>query len=603
MNGSAEEEGVIRRLPEAVAAQIAAGEVIERPASVVKELLENSCDAGASRIEIEVRAAGLESIRVRDDGCGIGAETLALAFERHATSKLRRAEDLLALSSYGFRGEALPSIAAAADVECVSRAAGAALGTRIRFRSGRADGVELAGAAVGTVVEVRDLFGRQPARRRFLAAARSERAAIARAVADAALARPEIAFHLEIEGRTLLRTDGAVGGIAGDEGLRAACAAVWGAQAAAQALDCRGERKAEDGTPMRVRGLLAAPAAAKRRRGGAQLFVNGRPVQSRRLSYAVDEAYAELLPGGRYPLAAIFLELPPQAVDVNVHPTKAQVKLHDEGAAFGLIQTTARRALLQGLTPAGVAAAVAMAAAFAIPWEAGSLDADPTDPGRPRPAWDAQAAAGTALREPSVYAAAATPHVPGLSPLRLVGQVQDCFLVTEGPQGMVLIDQHAAHERVWYERLQTRGRDETARQALLEPALVELTPAQAAALMENETTLAAHGLEVEPFGELALRLRALPACLGRVDQDPRAALVTLLDDLAEGEGKAPHHNPVTASLACHASVRAGQTLQLDEMRALIRDLELCENPHTCPHGRPTLVEFASSDLQRRFGRR
>ena len=226
-----------------------------------------------------------------------------------------------------------------------------------------------------------------------------------------------------------------MGGIAGDEGLRAACAAVWGAQAAAQALDCWGERKAEDGTPMRVRGLLAAPAAAKRRRGGVQLFVNGRPVQSRRLSYAVEGAYAELLPGGRYPLAAIFLELPPQAVDVNVHPTKAQVKLHDEGAAFGLIQTTARRALLQGLTPAGVAAAVAMAAAFAIPWEAGSLDADPTDPGRPRPAWDAQAAAGTALREPSVYAAAATPHVPGLSPLRLVGPGAGLFPGDGGAAG------------------------------------------------------------------------------------------------------------------------------------------------------------------------
>ena len=616
MSGSAEEAGVIRRLPEAVAAQIAAGEVIERPASVVKELVENSCDAGASRIEIEVRDAGLESMRVRDDGRGIGADALALAFERHATSKLRTAADLLALVSYGFRGEALPSIAAAADMECVSRAAGAALGARIRLRAGNAEGVEPAGAPLGTSVEVRDLFGRQPARRRFLASARSERAAIARAVVDAALARPEIAFHLAIEGRTLLRTDGATG----NGGLRAACAAVWGAEAAAEALACEGERRAEGGAVMRVSGLLAAPAQAKRRRGGVHLFVNGRPVRSRRLSYALEGAYADLLPGGRYPLAAVFLELPPDALDVNVHPTKAQVKLRDEGAAFGLIQSSARRALLEGLPLPGAASwpDAGTASGFETHWgaaatagvaflpEEGLPETGQPEAGRPHPAWTAQASAvvgGQALRDPRADGAPAPRPATGLPLLRLVGQVQDCFLVAEGPQGMVLIDQHAAHERVWYERLLARGTGEAGRQALLEPTLVELTPPQAAALLENEAALAAQGLELEPFGERALRLRALPACLGRAECDPRAALGALLDDLAEGGSVPPRHDPLTASLACHASVRAGQTLQLDEMRALLRDLERCENPHTCPHGRPTLVEFAASELQRRFGRR
>ena len=355
--------GRIAELPPAVADAIAAGEVIERPASAIKELLENACDAGARRIEVEVEGAGLSRIRVRDDGLGMTPAELPIAFRRHATSKLRGLEDLAALHSYGFRGEALPSLAAVAALECTSRPAAERLGARLRIGAriepgappgaepaGAPPGIEPVGAPPGTTIELRDLFARQPARLRFLPGPRSERAAIARVCGDTALARPEIALRLRLDGRELLATPG-LPPERDDEAARtgsrrAALAQIWGPETAAAALSFAAEREIEAGVVLRVSGLAAPPPHGRARRDGLRLFVNGRPITPGALAHAVEGAYAELLPRGRRPLAAVFLEAPPWRVDANVHPAKATVKLADERALFSLLQRALREALL-----------------------------------------------------------------------------------------------------------------------------------------------------------------------------------------------------------------------------------------------------------------
>ncbi len=683
--------GRIAELPPAVADAIAAGEVIERPASAIKELLENACDAGARRIEVEVEGAGLSRIRVRDDGLGMTPAELPIAFRRHATSKLRGLEDLSALHSYGFRGEALPSLAAVAALECTSRPAAERLGARLRIGAriepgappgaepaGAPPGIEPVGAPPGTTIELRDLFARQPARLRFLPGPRSERAAIARVCGDAALARPEIALRLRLDGRELLATPG-LPPERDDEAARtgsrrAALAQIWGPETAAAALSFAAERELEAGVVLRVSGLAAPPPHGRARRDGLRLFVNGRPITPGALAHAVEGAYAELLPRGRRPLAAVFLEAPPWRVDANVHPAKATVKLADERALFSLLQRALREALLGrpalgGRAPGGAGEAMpgevaqgpardddggAMAAGMTRPpdflrrdlvapdgdapdggvpgvdepdgrWRrlqrlrALGGETPPGEPGaapdasqsdRPTPDWAALDPAGpdpTAGRERAL---------PGLPLLRLVGQLRATFLVAEGPEGMLLVDQHAAHERVVYERLLARrGAATPEQQALLEPVLVELGAAQAAALAGHDAALAALGFTLEPFGERALRVRALPLALlgggplagaagtgsgARV----RAALESILDDLSDPDAvRGRQHDPVAASAACHGSVRAGMTLAPSEMAALLRDLEACHNPHTCPHGRPTFVGFPAADLERQFGRR
>ena len=381
--------GRIAELPPAVADAIAAGEVIERPASAIKELLENACDAGARRIEVEVEGAGLSRIRVRDDGLGMTPAELPIAFRRHATSKLRGLEDLSALHSYGFRGEALPSLAAVAALECTSRPAAERLGARLRIGAGiepdarpgtepvgappgtepvgAPPGTEPVGAPPGTTIELRDLFARQPARLRFLPGPRSERAAIARVCGDTALARPEIALRLRLDGRELLATPG-LPPERDDEAARtgsrrAALAQIWGPETAAAALPFAAERELEAGGVLRVSGLAAPPPHGRARRDGLRLFVNGRPITPGALAHAVEGAYAELLPRGRRPLAAVFVEAPPSRVDANVHPAKATVKLADERALFSLLQRALRETLLGrpalgGRAPGGAAEAM-----------------------------------------------------------------------------------------------------------------------------------------------------------------------------------------------------------------------------------------------------
>ena len=565
-------------LPPDVAAQIAAGEVIERPASAVKELVENALDAGATAITVEVERGGLQSIRVTDDGCGMSAEELSLAIQRHATSKLRCADDLRGVLTLGFRGEALPSMAAAADLTIRSRPHATPAGAVLEVR----DGVPLpprpAGGPPGTAVTLRDLFARQPARRKFLRTPSGETAAVAQILSHMALAYPQVRFALAVDGRRTFETTGS-----GD--LREAAGRVFGAAAARRMLEVRGD----DLDPaVRVGGLAGPPDLSRATRAAIALFVNGRWVQSRRLTYAVESAYETLLTSGRHPIAVIDLRLPPEDLDVNVHPAKAEVRFRDERAVFAALQTAVRRAVV-GDAP--------------VPQLGASIpDAEPDAP--------PSAMAGTPSLWPAAPPASSSeaappsgPPRPSMPPLRVIGQMGTTYVIAEGPDGMYLIDQHAAHERVLYERLleQQRARAVEA-QGLLAPQTVETTPAQAAVFGAAAERLAELGFDIAPFGERTLVIRAVPAVLGK--RDAARAVAEFLDALAEPEsGQSIGADRATMTLACHAAVRAGMALALDEMRELVQLLERCQAPRTCPHGRPTMMHLSAAALDREFRRR
>ncbi len=571
----------IRVLAPETAAKIAAGEVVERPASVVKELVENALDAGARVISVEINGGGQELIRVTDDGCGLTAGELELAFARHATSKLT-GDDLLHITTLGFRGEALPAIAAVAEVEMASRPPGVQSAAYVRLDGGTVVERGERGAPVGTSLSVRHLFARQPARRKFLRSASTETNQIASVVSHYALAYPAVRFSLTLEGRQSLLTDG-------NGELRDVIAAVYGAEVAAAMLLVR----PGDG-PAAVDGLAAAPQVSRAGRGYVSLFVNGRWIQSRRLAYAVEEAYRGMLMVGRYPIAVLHLRLPLEEVDVNVHPTKAEVRFRDESAVFGAVQR-AVRAALQESAPVAVATAAPAATL--------ELAAQPSSP----PLWEhartlerRRAEAGPA--QPLEVSAPSTP-AETLPALRVIGQFGNTYLIAEGPDGMYLIDQHAAHERVLYERF-CRQRLERAPevQALLEPLTLELSPPQRALLGEQEELLREHGFAVEPFGPdgSGYLVRALPASLA--GSDVRQAVASFLDLMLE-EGEGDRRDRVAMSLACHGAIRAGKTLSQEEMRELVTQLEGSEAPNSCPHGRPTMIHMSAELLARQFGRR
>lgn len=548
--------GRIRLLPPQVADAIAAGEVIERPAAVVKELVENSLDAGSRRITIEVRGAGRTLIRVSDDGNGIEPEDLPLAFQRHATSKLASLEDLKAIGTLGFRGEALASIAAVSDLECRSR------GARLRLRGGRPLESGAAPPVPGTVVEVRDLFASTPARLRFLKSEATESAACLKVVQAYALLYPEVRFELTLEGRTALRTPGS-----GDR--RSAAAAVFGTVLAPQLLEVEAEG---------VRGLVSPPQISRAGREAVLLGVNRRPIASRALAYAVEECYLGRLERDRHPVALLDLEVAPTEVDVNVHPTKREVRFQNERVVFGRVQR-AVRAALSGSPPYRLAGPAALEGPrLGTPW----------------------------LREAPrvVYSAPAPalppPAGPALGPMRPLGQVLEGYLVAESADGVVLVDQHAAHERVLYNRFRARlAGAEAASQRLLLPETVELDPAQVAAATDHAPRLAALGFQLERFGPNAVRVRAAPAetPLGRIPD----ALRELLSVLAESRSPAALER-AAASLACHSAVRFGDRLEPAEQRRLLEELELAEESVTCPHGRPTRLVIDRQELKRHFRR-
>ncbi len=588
----------IQLLPDEVASQIAAGEVVERPASVVKELVENALDAGASQISVRIEQAGRRLIEVADDGCGISPDQLGLAVMRHATSKLRKAEDLFHISTLGFRGEALASIGSVARLTLTSCTQDHTIGARLLVDGGRVEAVGETGAAVGTVVRVEDLFFNVPARLKFIKSDTTERQQIEALVTRYALAYPQTRFALDVDGRTVLRTSG-------NGNRREVLANLYQVEIARQMLAVSFE---EPG--LAIEGFISPVAVTRSNRREIIFFVNGRPVQDAALISALLNAYRTLLMVGRYPLAVLFVTLDPEEVDVNVHPAKAEVRFRSPDRVFSAVQRAVRRGLLAyspvpGVQPAG--------------WGGSARPTNETLPMRwntPQtssagPLWPD---GGTQPQAPELESAsgaqpAAGATGPASAPLarlplmRLIGQVGGTYLVAEGPDGLYLIDQHAAHERVLFERYVHQLGGPVPAQALLEPVVMQL-PAYTAGLLEEQLPgLERLGFEVELFGPGAFRIRAIPAFLSGAD--PQAAVRVIVEDFEEDEAplQAEREARLAARICKRVAVKGGQTLSLEEQRSLLQDLENCQSPRTCPHGRPTMIHLSVDLLERQFGRR
>ena len=567
----------IQVLAPEVAARIAAGEVVERPASVVKELVENALDGGATTVTVEVQNGGLDLVRVTDDGGGIAAEDTEHLFQRHATSKLRDAEELASVRTMGFRGEALFSLGAAAWVTLLTRRREEAVGVYLEARNGEAIRREPRGAPAGTTVTVRHLFHELPARRKFLRSPQSELGRVQAVVVAYILAFPEVRFSLRADGRQVMTS-------AGRGELADAALAVYGSQTGPALLPVEGG----DGA-IAVDGLISPPDVHRANRSYISLYVNRRPIQSRSLVHAVAEAYRGLLPVGRYPLAVLRIEMPPEELDVNVHPAKAEVRFRQEGAVYGALQRTVRQALV------ALAPVPTIEVSPPPPVNGGVLTSPYVNPSAPRRP-SAPSRPNDGGPPPS------QPTLQILPRLRAVGQIQETYIVAEGPDGMYLIDQHAAHECVLYEQIREAAVLQTPRsQGLLAPATVELTPQQEEAVRTQAELLAQYGWQIEPFGDLTVLLRAVPAIL--TTKDPAQALRDLLDTSLAETSMPTWEERVAATVACHAAVRAGATLTLQEMTGVVELLQGLQQPHTCPHGRPTMLHLSASSLERGFRRR
>lgn len=576
----------IQILPDEVASQIAAGEVIERPASVVKELVENALDAGAAAIEVRIQGAGQRLVEVSDNGSGIPANELPLAVTRHATSKLRSAADLFNIGTLGFRGEALASIGSVARLTITSRTHSAGSGARIVVEGGKIDALQPVGAPAGTQVRVEDLFFNVPARRKFLKTERTEARLIDELLTRYALAYPQVRISLSQDDRPALQTSGS-----GER--REILAALYGAELARQmlAVDFREDELA-------LSGFISPTTLTRSNRKEITFYINGRPVQDIALSTALLQAYHTLLMVGRYPLAMLFIAMPADQVDVNVHPTKAEVRFKERERIFSLVQRAVKRGLL-AYTPV---TDLGFASGWRPPQESQQVSLD----------WgmahEEQAQDKLAMPQPGEQgsqpdAQPAPREFPGMPLLRPVGQVASAYLVAEGPDGLYLIDQHAAHERVLFERFMAQRGEDVPSQALLEPVTVELPPAAARLIEEQLETLAGLGFRVEAFGRSTFLVRSLPALLAGMD--PASALRVLVEDFEEDE--TPLQSQVEARIIARvckrAAVKAGHLLNPDEQRALIGDLERCQSPRTCPHGRPTMIHLSVDLLERQFGRR
>ncbi len=580
----------IRRLAETTVNRIAAGEVIERPAAAVKELVENALDAGAQRVEVILAGGGIERIEIIDDGCGIPQGELALAIERHATSKLAD-EALVRISTLGFRGEALPSIGAAAKLTLISRPAGQDSAYRINVSGGAVSEISPAPGVKGTRAIAEDLFYATPARRKFLRSPRAEAEAAERAVWRLALAAPHVAFRLVSDERVLFDLPG--------QSEAARVAALFGRETAASLLALEAER--ED---VRLSGLIG-PASLSRATMALQSFVvNGRPVQDPLLRLSLRLAYRDVLPSGRHAVAALRLTLPDEALDVNVHPAKTELRFADANGVRSLVIGAITRALERPVTlalaPAASPAARPAAPAMRLPFGA---------PPPPSPAARGFAEAELRLATPPAARQFAMPDAPppAAHPLGApLAQILDTYILAAAPDGaLVIVDQHAAHERLTEERLRaefTAGR--VASQPLLVPVVVDFPPIEAARLLAETDTLARLGLEIEAFGPGAILVRSVPAAL----KHPDAA--GLLRDLAGefAEAEAPlaleaRLDAALARLACHRSIRAGRRLALEEMSALLREMEATPRAATCSHGRPTFLKLSRAELETMFGRR
>jgi DNA mismatch repair protein MutL len=579
----------IRLLSSEVASQIAAGEVIERPASVVKELVENSLDASARSVTVSVAEAGRKLIEVADDGKGIPASELELAVSRHATSKLFRAEELFSIGTLGFRGEALASIGSVSRLTMISRIADTDSGARLRVEGGISGKLEKIGAPVGTVVRVENLFYNVPARLKFLKTDTTERRAIDGLLTRYALAYPSVRFKLTEDATVTLQTSG-------DGDRRAILAALYGVEVAKQMLEVTAE---EEGLTMT--GYISPTALTRSNRKEITFFVNGRWVSDTPLTTALIQAYHTLLMVGRFPMATLFLEINPEDVDVNVHPAKAEVRFKNQDRIFSFVQRSARRTLL----------------AYApIPSVAPTLWGGAARPAESRQVGIDWSMAGEVERqklnvESSTSDTDSLPEIPNVQPstlnlplMRLIGQIGQTYLVAEGPDGLYLVDQHAAHERVLFEKLMAQhDQKQIPSQSLLTPAIVQLPPQSAQLLITQLPILQHFGFDVEEFGGNSFQVRAVPALFAGAD--PASALRALVEDFEEDE--TPLQNEIEAKLAGRVckrlAVKAGQTLSPDEQRALLNDLESCDSPRTCPHGRPTMIHLSVDMLERQFGRK
>ena len=596
----------IRRLQDSTINRIAAGEVVERPASAVKELVENAIDAGAKRIDVVLRDGGRSLIAVTDDGRGMTPDELTLAVERHATSKLN-GDDLTNIVTLGFRGEALPSIGAVSRMTITSRPPEAAEAWSLHVEAGEKGAPEPAAHPPGTRIEVRDLFYATPARLKFLKTERTEYGAALDTVRRLAMAHPEIAFTLSDGNRTSLRLGPAQGDLFQRRIDR--LGAIMGRDFADNAVPIDAEREG-----IRLNGFVGLPTF---NRGNAQMqyaFVNGRPVRDKLFSGAVRGAYADLLAHDRHPVLALFLEVPAEAVDVNVHPAKAEVRFRDAGLVRGLIVGAIKHALAEAGHRASTTVSQAALGAFAAHSGAIAGYRASTNYAYPLRGLAEQAAAyqaplpetGAPSARVDVAGPAAIPEPARQYPLGVArGQLHGTYVIAQTDDGIVVVDQHAAHERLVYERMKTQLADNgVARQMLLLPEVVELDEPAVARLADRAEELAELGLALESFGPGAVVVRETPALLGECDI---AGLVRdLADDLAEMDGTLAlkeRMEGVCSTMACHGSVRAGRRLTVEEMNALLRQMEATPHSGQCNHGRPTYVELKLADIERLFGRR
>ncbi|UWR33937.1 DNA mismatch repair endonuclease MutL [Sulfitobacter sp. W027] len=613
-----ENRPVIRQLDDSAINRIAAGEVVERPASAVKELVENAIDAGARRITVEYADGGKTMIRVTDDGCGMAPEDLTLALSRHATSKID-GSDLLDIHTFGFRGEALPSLGAVGRLTITSRAPGFG-GAEITVDGGRMGDVRPAALNSGTIVTLRDLFFATPARLKFLRTDRAEAQAIGDVIKRLAMAEPFVRFVLrdvsgDGKGRDVFRAEAEQGDLF--EALHGRLAQVLGREFAENSLAIDAMREG-----LHLTGFAALPTYSRGSAVAQYLFVNGRPVRDKLLTGALRGAYFDFLSRDRHPAAALFVECPPTLVDVNVHPAKSEVRFRDPGLARGLIVSALRHALAEaGHRASTTVAQATLGAMRPEPQGARVYQMDRAGMERPSPAareaaYQAQAPGfaetagvwgrveGTPMPEAPADAQASETLAPDYPLGTARGQVHENYIIAQTANGMVIVDQHAAHERLVYEKLKRQMNDNgVAAQALLIPEIVELSANDCARLLELAAELAKLGLGIEGFGGSAIAVRETPAILGTVNA--RALILDVLDELDDGDSSNIVQAKIEAILsrvACHGSIRSGRLMRAEEMNALLREMEATPHSGQCNHGRPTYVELKLADIERLFGR-
>jgi DNA mismatch repair protein MutL len=578
---------MIRKLPDTIASQIAAGEVVERPASVVKELLENAIDAGAKNIDLHIEQAGVRLIEVSDNGSGIPLDQLGLAVDTHSTSKLQTAEDLFAIQTLGFRGEALASIASVSQLSIASKTEDTDLGGLVEVEGGKAGKIEPLGLPTGTTVRVSHLFFNVPARLKFLKTLQTEKRQIDTLVSRYALAYPGIRFHLQHDGHSVLKTSG--NGV-----FREVFGEVYGLQLAKQMMTLTLE---ED--TFRLHGFVSPSSITRANRREMTFFVNGRWVQDKTISSAVLAGYQNLLPVGRYPLVVLFLELPAESVDVNVHPAKAEIRFRDSKRIFELVQRAVRRAML---TYSPLPNDQPKSTWQHMPSDNHSRELDLS--------WDGRIAnpESESLDFENPYLSQNMPEPQPALPatdlplLRVIGQIGQTYIIAEGPDGMYLIDQHAAHSRVLYERLIKAEGQPIPSQNLLEPVVLTFPPQEANDLETIQPLLSRFGFQIEPFGPQTVQIRAVPSLIQ--NQSPELILRSMLENFSDDEKNFSDEIELRylARLSRQAAVRPGQALTVVEQNQLVRDLETCLSPRSTPYGKPTMIHLSVDLLERQFGK-